>query len=420
MASSLNLLSSTSRVEVPFIKVQIGDYTFGFYERAKGASGIDEFGKYKESILKFPNYIKSLDVVKINGQVNKYTLKIDYTIRETDDPNFFDKVFGSVSDSRKIVFSYGDLSVPFYTYKDEEAIITDIKSDVTIASSKITYTVSAISSGELLNYGKHPYIPAEYEKPSVVIKRMLSSNEWGLLEVFYGMKNGTSLNGTELIPGNDLKVQLDAKTNISALEYLKYLVSMMTPEDSSETLKGSVYVLVIDDDVSGQLNGPYFKVIQVNKNVEVSDAYVIDIGYKSKDIVMSFNIDNDESYSIFYNYADKLNDEKFIYRLDARGELNKVYAPIISSGNADYETSESDKTWWSKVTAFPIKASIKLKGLLRPAILMSHVRLNVYFYGRKHISSGLYIVTKEQDTIDETGFRTTLNLLRISADTQAL
>lgn len=49
-------------------------------------------------------------------------------------------------------------------------------------------------------------------------------------------------------------------------------------------------------------------------------------------------------------------------------------------------------------------------------MLMTHIRLNVYFYGRKHTSSGLYVITKQVDDISESGFRTTLNLTRISND----
>ena len=47
------------------------------------------------------------------------------------------------------------------------------------------------------------------------------------------------------------------------------------------------------------------------------------------------------------------------------------------------------------------------------AILMTAVKLNVYYFGRKHVSSGLYIVTKEEDSISEQGFRTKLSLLRV-------
>jgi hypothetical protein len=49
---------------------------------------------------------------------------------------------------------------------------------------------------------------------------------------------------------------------------------------------------------------------------------------------------------------------------------------------------------------------------------MSYVRLNVIFVGgRKHISSGLYLVTQQKDRIDESGYRTTLSLTKISGDT---
>lgn len=39
------------------------------------------------------------------------------------------------------------------------------------------------------------------------------------------------------------------------------------------------------------------------------------------------------------------------------------------------------KSWWTQVTQFPIQATLVIKGLLRPAILMTYVRLNVVFYG---------------------------------------
>jgi hypothetical protein len=58
---------------------------------------------------------------------------------------------------------------------------------------------------------------------------------------------------------------------------------------------------------------------------------------------------------------------------------------------------------------------LKIQGLLRPAHLMQYLRLNVIFPGgNKHISSGLYIVTKQQDDIGMSGYTTTLNITRIS------
>lgn len=48
---------------------------------------------------------------------------------------------------------------------------------------------------------------------------------------------------------------------------------------------------------------------------------------------------------------------------------------------------------------------------------MTYLRLNVILPGgKKHISSGLYIVTKQTDQIDGSGYRTTLELTRIAGD----
>ena len=78
--------------------------------------------------------------------------------------------------------------------------------------------------------------------------------------------------------------------------------------------------------------------------------------------------------------------------------------------------------WYSKVTQYPIKASITVQGLLRPAALLTYLRLNVIFPGssgdinyRKHISSGLYLITRQTDNINEQGYKTTLELVKISS-----
>lgn len=68
------------------------------------------------------------------------------------------------------------------------------------------------------------------------------------------------------------------------------------------------------------------------------------------------------------------------------------------------------------MTQFPVSATLTIKGLVRPAILMTYVRINALFYGQRHSSSGLYIITKQQDVIDGRGYRTILSLTRIAGD----
>lgn len=426
--AKLNLLSTQNRVEVPFIKVTIGDYTFGVYSKS---TKVNPGGLYKTHNITYPNYVQSLTVKKINGQVNQYTLRIDYPITPTDDPNFFEKVFSSVSQTRKIVFSYGDLEVPTFMYKDEEALITKVSQQFSMNTSKISYTVYAVSSGILASVGAFTF-HGGYMKPSDRIKEILYNKTYGLTDVFTGMRNKNLVERNGLISGDDRRVYVDTKVNISVLDYLTYLISCMQPVNNeqelgsekkkktkaSETVRGAtLYTMVIIDDTSDVYHGPYFKIVKADSNEEfMSTTYEIDIGYPSQNVVVDFQIENDEQYSIFYNYADEITTTEYVQRINNKGELEDVYAPIVSSGNDQFKTSTSKSNWWKNVTEFPVKASITLKGLLRPAILMTHVRLNVIYYGRKHISSGLYIITSQTDTIDGSGYKTQLSLVRVGGD----
>ncbi len=413
---TLSLLGTTALVSTPFVKISIGRYTFGYYNKSS-ASGVDIRGAYTLNKITYPNYIQSLTVKKVNGVVNQYTLKMVYAITENDDPNFFEKVFSSVSKTRKIIFSYGDLSTPSFCYKDEEAIITDVKNKFSMSSSTITYTVYAVSTGKLSSAGSYAF-PGKLAKPSDEIKRILYDSRYGLLDVFYGMRDRNLVEFEGLIASNDKVVNIASKTNISVLDYLTYLVSCMTSDSTQSTIKKSIYSFVVVDEISDKFKGPYFKVVELKKSLPdaYSTAYSLDIGYPSQNVVVQFDIDNDESYSLYYNYSKELSDSSYVQRINDAGEIEEVFAPTIASGNAFRVTTEADKSWWTRVTQYPIKASVTFKGLLRPAMLMTHVRLNVLFYGRKHISSGIYVVTEQTDTIGFDGFKTTLKLLRIDKE----
>ena len=416
MGKNVSLLGSTSRLEAPTIKVNIGKYTFGVYQKVKSKE-TDNQGFYRSISVKYPNYIQSLEIQKINGQVNQYTLSITYPITQNDDPNFFEKVFSSVSKTRKITFTYGDASLPTFIYKNEEAIITDIKSNFNIQQSTISYTISAVSSAALSASGTYTFINTKPKKPSDEIKKILYNSTYGLQSIFYGMNNKALVEQEQLIASDDKVVQLETKTNISALEYLSYLVSCMVTSGSNNTVtQKTIYILSFVDDTTGKFGGPYFKVTKSTKDINDDGAYEIDIGYPTANIVTDFRIDNNENYSILYDWQNSLDDSKYVRRLNNDGKWEDVFAPNISSRNSNYKTRTSDKVYWTKITQYPISATLTIKGLLRPAILMTHVRLKVLFFGKKHISSGLYIVTKQVDKIDVNGYRTTLNLTRIQGD----
>lgn len=421
MAETRSLLSSQARIQAPWVKVTIGEFSFGVFDAVLKNKIKNSDGFYSTFNLKYPNYIQSLSIIKINGQVNQYTLQISYPIRPGDDPNFFEKVFSSVSNTRKITFSYGDSSMPTYVYKNEEAIITKVSQSFQLEQSVINYTVHATSCSILGKTGAYNFMHSGLYKPSDLIKKIFKNKKYGLQDIFTGM---TSANLDALVCGDDKTVELTPKTNIAPLDYINYLVSCMIPAGSTNgNLSKDLYILTIHDDTiydknyndSLALSGPYFKVTRTSSSVEQADAYEVDIGYNTANIVLAFNIESNENYSLFYEYNEKLNPETYTRRLSNTGEWEDVYAPAYTSGNSSFKTRPQDVTWFTKVTKYPISATLKIQGLLRPAQLMQYLRLNVIFPGgNKHISSGLYIITKQQDDISGSGYTTTLNVTRIS------
>lgn len=122
----MNLLSTTTRVEAPFINVTIAGYAFGKYSK-KTQTIVNPIDGFTRKVVEyFPNFVTDIDIVKINGAINTYTIKLIYAIRDGDDPNKIDKILSNASATRKLTISYGDYNSPTFIYKDEEAIITKV------------------------------------------------------------------------------------------------------------------------------------------------------------------------------------------------------------------------------------------------------------------------------------------------------
>ena len=410
-----SLLASTSRVEAPFVCVTFGGYTFGVYQSKTQKTNLAN-GVVSDSAAKYPNYVQSLTVKKINGTVNNYNLQIVYQITENDDPNFFDKLLSRAGAGGKIIFEYGDSMLPNYIYKDEEAIITKVTQSFNLDSCSITYNIEAWSASKLTLSGSYTFTGGTF-KPSDRIKALVKSSKYKLTEVFTGMKDTSRLD--TLIAGDDVVVTVPTCTNMSILEYIAHLVSYMNPtgSNSKSVTNTNVYSLTTFEDTSGTYGGPYFKVqkiVKASNQLNQLCTYTVDVGYPSANVVTSFQVTNSENWSIYYDYNNSLGNSDYVKRINNSGELEYIYSPQLT--NTKYMLKESDRTWWTKVTEYPVSAKIKLKGLLRPAVLMSYIKLNMWFFGTKHIVSGYYIITSQTDTINSSGYSTELELLRVAAD----
>jgi hypothetical protein len=421
----IDLLSNLARVQVPWIKVTIGDiYTFGVFDSETRSLMSDETKSYIKAFnVQYPNFVKNLKIKKINGQVNIYTFGLSYPITQFDDPNFFEKVFSAGSKGRKIVFSYGDISNPGFIYREEEAIITKVGQTFSLEASRIDYTVEAVSAASIKVSGTGNHISSGKKvKPSDEIKKLFKS-ETSLQNMFTGMR---AVDLDKFIAGDDKAVELEDKEDIGALDYLNYLVACMQPADAPEGLPTANYILTIHDNTANSNDsvpsgisgtGPFFKVTKVDKAVANADAFTLTIGYNTSTIVTEFSIENNESYAMYFEYQNEIHPKKYVRRLNKLGQWEDEYCPVVTSRVDTKKTMPNDENWWKLITAFPINASVKIVGLLRPATLMQYVRLNVVFPGgHKHISSGLYLVTAQEDTLDENGYYTVLSLTRLSGD----
>ena len=411
---STSLVSTQNRVESPFIIVKIGDYTFGGCTKTKESKNAGALFR-----VTFPNYVTSINVTKVNGAVNIYTINLTYVITQADDPNRIDKILSSVANTREITLTYGDWNAPAFIYREEKAIITKVTENVDFKSAKITYTLKCTSTALALQSIKG-YFPAKKAKPSDEIMRLLKDESTGLQDIFSGMRNLTTVATNNFIARDDKVVQLDRKDSISILDYIAYLVSCMeSVSDTGGALKSSLYYWAVYDDTSNKYGGSYFMVRRVDAGCKYNisyNTYEVDVGYPTSNYVTQFSVNSDDSWSILYNYSKKVNQPEYVYTISDDGVVESTYSPSVTGSAKTLVTSSSSKDWWSKMTQFPITAKLTIRGLLRPAMLMSNVKVNSYFYGHKHITSGLYIITKQEDTIDSSGYKTTLSLTRISGD----
>ena len=409
MAKAANLVSIPTLVQSPFIIANIGGVTFGTFS-----------GNYRTNAT-YPNYMESMSVTKVNGTVNTYTLNFHYQVATGQDPNLLDKIFSRATKDRRIILQYGDWMAPNYIYKEEQCIITNVTTRLNMSSSSLDYTLQCTSDAIGLNSTQFNF-PARNAKPSDVILQLLSNSKYGLKEVFTGMRNKNAVLSKNLIASNDKKVQLVAQNNTTILNYLNYLVGCMvdnkTPEENK--LSTSKYFLTINDDYSNDLGGTYFKVSEVSADAAVynaTDTYELDINYPGDNFVTEFSLNNDQSWAILYEYAGDVKQEEYTYNIRDDGTIETLSSPSLLTSSLTNGKSAYKTQWWSYMTEFPITATLTLKGLTRPSMLMTYVKLNVWFAGgQKHISSGTYIITKQTDSITSGGYTTTLTLLRVGGD----
>ena len=381
-------------VEAPFVELTIGGYTFGTFK----SDGYD----------KYPNYISGLNVVRTNGSMNEYSIDLIHQIRPGSNPNFIDELL-SANGYKKITIKYGDANSGI-VFKDSNALLVGVNISFDFVNCNIKYTLKATSSAISIASHKRTF-PSTVDKPSNVIKDLLyNDSSEDLLNAFPAMRDRNFVEQNNLIPNNDTVVQLDEFKDINAVSYLKELVSSMKSE--TDEIVNSTYMFFIEND--------YFKINEISdKYIYDASLYEVDINFPDRNQVFNFSVDTNYSWPLAYEFSGNISN--YNYDITNQG-YTKLYS-TASSNLLDF-TSQMETNlmgnWWTQATEFPISATLTCRGLLSPLLLMTYIKVNSYYYGQKRLTSGVYIVTGQEDTLGGSGYRTTLSLTKVSGPEQHL
>lgn len=371
---------------------------------------------------KYPNYINSMSINKINGRINQYIINLKYQVRLNEDPNFIDKLLNRTGYTNPFKILYGDSANPELLFNEESAIITNVKHKANPTDMSISYTISALSSN-VVSEGTYKNFTSKSQKPSTAIYDLLYNSgniSIELQTMFPGMKNKNTIFNNGLIPTTDEEIQLGGINDVSVLSYLSYLVSCMRNPNSPT----STYYLTYLNDNENKYGGAYFKVTEVkgfntnNYSIEdtnlYSDLYEIDVGFPGSNFVTDFKISSNDYWSLVYEYNSGISE--YEYDIDSDGNEIKNKTNSLYINNKFNSSSVIDTNWWKHVTEFPITARITLKGLVKPIMLMTYIKINAVFYGQKDVASGIYVVTAQDDLCSGNGYTTTLTMLRVAGD----
>jgi len=375
-------------IEAPFVQLTIGGYEFG----VKSA--------------KDTNYIIGLNVVRTNGSMNEYTIYLVHQISPGRNPNFIDELLAANS-YEKIKIRYGD-AMSNVIFEDNSALLIGSSVNFNLSGYCITYEIKATSSVISTATHKLSY-PTKTDKGSNIIRDLLADASTGLGDIYPNMKNANYVSKNNLIPQNDKVITVEAVSNVNPLNYLKTVVATMQSAISDT----SNYYLVLGDN-----DFKIYEIDSLNLSYD-SSLYEVNINYPDDNQVYNFNCNTDFAWPLAYDFNGNIS--TYNYTLDHNGMIDTSYSrnPNLLDFTSSQQTNISNN-WWKNVTEFPITATLECRGLLSPLLLMTYIKVNCWYYGQQRLTSGVYIVTSQQDVLTGSGYRTILSLLRVAGSKQQL
>lgn len=416
---------SSNNYQAPAVYIEIMGVRLGLVDDSLSNIDISEdIPATPKSLIKFPNLIISLNVNKIvSGDMNKYTLVLKYLPQDNEDPSYIDKLLAAnvTQNSSKIVISYGDTSTEGFFSRKDEAFITNYTMKMELETSAMVYTITAITvasaltqldtSGNVITYEFQDVSDTHISK---IYADLYNNPKYGLKDIFPGGIFIDKVNVLNITDKNRPDTKFEGTIpggNMSLLEYLTALVSLMVPSSyGTEDICGYVYAF---NDTYGSRSFEIYK--------SINDAKIVDelvIGSVDGSNITTYEFTNDFSALIAMRYG-KTKDiqSKSLSKTYIDDNCNEVEIEGVLGNHKNLNTSSmsNDAIWWNSVSKLPCGLNISTRGMIRQLPLMSNIKVTIVIKGRIHFSSGIYSLMEVHDVIDNSGFYSQLKLLKTSS-----
>lgn len=331
--------------------------------------------------------------------------------------------YSKISSQRSILISYGNSDPNSGNiYRTDEALVISYTPDIRIDNGTIDYTIKAVSKSAMSQYDTYPFgnTLKSGTKLSKEIARTFYDKTYGLEAIFPG---GLYINGIKVTSAtyeaddSPIEGNYTAGVDMTPLDYIKSLVSMMVYEKIGEsTVENSRYMVYTDDsyDIKTHRSNASLRITRYNTEIASYYRYLVEIGTRDSSVIsFSANVEGQYSLAIAYNKSVKYNNSvKYIINDNAEIKAVNSESPVLNG--SDVDTTGAESYWWSMMSSYPIITTITIRGLAGRLNIMDKIRLEIFQYGEMYWLSGRYAVIGITDSVNDQGYQSTLNLLRIS------
>ena len=382
-----------------------------------------------------------------SGQANSFSVCVAYVPNiNSPDVNYIDvKLYGpnakagyqdtsnatgsygnaAVLNECVLQYGYGNLNIASPRYVGQ---LLDYK--VEIQNGMLMYTMTGYSGCVSEKENKHEFpqigsmsyeedgsnpTPQETERPTVVVKRAFEQ---------YLPEYTVTIDSSAL--GKDKAIVIGSLQDKTVFEYAREVLALAEDEsvtDSDDIAGKSVYYFTISDvENSKKITIKRTNPREDSQNAKANVIFDWMGGFGNNTNVHTGNLV--QNFNTEFKGAIALNamakksegtEDEYSYSINSYGEVVKAKMFIGDPMSGDYIQSDASKNLsaWATATQYAYKATLTTVGLPCEIPIGEYIRVRPLIYGREHLTGGVYMITGSEDNVDNSGFTTTLSLVKI-------